>query len=253
MLTKEKLKQAFKGMGIKEGMVLAVHTSLGSVGYIEGGPIIVIESLLKILGDDGTLVMPSMTSGEEVFDPKKTPTDEMGIVAETFWKMPLVKRSSHPNSSFAAKGKYAEEIISEQPLDDPEGIKSPIGKVFQLNGSILLLGVSHSANTMIHLAESLSNVPYRIASDMPVLRDGKVEKVSVPLINHCCQNFNKIEPLLKSSNLLSIHQIGNGMAQLMKAKDVVETACEQLNKNRYYFLCESDCDECMQARAYVAN
>ncbi|CAM4094976.1 AAC(3) family N-acetyltransferase [Lederbergia lenta] len=252
MLTKEKLKHAFMEIGIKEGMVLVVHTSLRNVGYIEGGPIVVIESLLEILGDDGTLVMPSMTNGEEVFDPKKTPTDGMGVVAETFWQMPFVKRSSHPNSSFAAKGKYAEEIISSHPLDDPEGIKSPIGKVFQLNGSILLLGVSFNANTVIHVAESVSEVPYRIVADMPLLKNGKVEKVSVPLINHCCQNFSKMEPLLKSSNLLSTHQIGKGIAQLMKAKDVVEIACEQLNRNIYYFLCEKDCEECMQAREYVS-
>ena len=251
MLTKENLKREFKAIGINEGMVLVVHTSLRKIGYIKEGPKAVIECLIEILGDSGTLVMPSMTSGEELFDPKETPTDGMGIVAETFWQMPGVKRSSHPNSSFAAIGKFAEEIVREQPLGDPEGIKGPIGKVFKLGGSILLLGVDHGVNTTIHLAESLSEVPYRSIASMPILKNGKIEVVEVPLINHCCQNFNKIGPLLEDRNLVSIHQIGNGVAQLMKAEDVVKTACEQIKANTYYFLCTDDCEECTEAREYV--
>lgn len=253
MLTKNKLVEEFKEIGIREGMVLVVHTSLRNIGYIEGGPEVVIESLLEILGDEGTLVMPSMTSGEELFDPKTTPTDDMGIVAETFWRMPGVLRSIHPNSAFAAYGKHAYEIVAEHPIDQPEGIKSPIGKVFQLDGRILLLGVSHDANTTIHLAESLNEVPYRKYSTMLISNEGKVEEIEVLLINHCCQNFKKIESLLKEKGYLTVQRIGNGICQFMKASDVVEVASEELKKNPYYFLCEDYCEECTVAREYVTQ
>ncbi|MBS4196985.1 AAC(3) family N-acetyltransferase [Lederbergia citri] len=251
MLTKKQLIEDFKSIGIKEGMVLVVHTSLRNIGFIQGGPEVVIESLLEILGDEGTLVMPSMTSGEELYDPKTTPTEYMGIVAETFWRMPGVLRSNHPNSAFAAYGKHANEIVSEHPIDQPEGIKSPIGKVFQLDGRILLLGASHDSNTTIHLAESLNEVPYRTYSTMLFSNEGKIEEIQVPLINHCCQNFKKIESLLKEKGYLSVQKIGNGICQFMKASDVVEVASIQLKKNPYYFLCEDDCEECTEAREYV--
>ncbi|MBS4219689.1 AAC(3) family N-acetyltransferase [Bacillus sp. FJAT-49711] len=253
MLTKNQLVGDFKRIGVKEGMVLVVHTSLRNIGYIEGGPDAVIESLLDILGDEGTLVMPSMTSGDEVFDPKTTPTDDMGIVAETFWRMPGVLRSVHPNSAFAAYGKHAPEIVAEQLIDQPEGIKSPIGKAYQLDGRILLFGVSHDSNTTIHLAESLNDVPYRTYSTMLMSRDGKVEKIEIPIINHCCQNFNKMESLLKEKGCLTIQKIGNGTCQFMKAKDVVEVASVELKKNPFYFLCGDNCEECVEAREYVVS
>ncbi|MBS4202058.1 AAC(3) family N-acetyltransferase [Bacillus sp. FJAT-49732] len=253
MLTKKQLIEDFKRVGIKEGMVLVVHTSLRNIGYIEGGPEVVIESLLEILGDEGTLVMPSMTSGDELFDPKTTPTEGMGIVAETFWRMPSVLRSVHPNSAFAAYGKYASEIVAEHPIDQPEGIKSPIGKVYQLDGRILLLGVSHDSNTTIHLAESLNDVPYRTYSTVLISNNGKIEKIEVPIINHCCQNFKKMESLLKEEGYLTVGTIGNGVCQFMKARDVVEVASTQLKKNPYYFLCEDECEECTEAREYVIS
>ncbi|MCJ8009809.1 AAC(3) family N-acetyltransferase [Lederbergia wuyishanensis] len=251
MLTKEQLIDDFKKIGIKEGMVLVVHTSLRNIGCIQGGPEVMIESLLEVLGEEGTLVMPSMTSGDELFDPKTTPTDGMGIVAETFWRKPGVLRSVHPNSAFAAYGKHAHEIVAEHPIDQPEGIKSPIGKVFQLDGRILLLGVSHDSNTMIHLAESLNEVPYRTYSTVLSSNNGKVEKLEVPIINHCCQNFNKMESLLKEEDYLTIQKIGKCICQFMKASDVIELASVQLKKNPFYFLCEDDCEECTEAREYV--
>ncbi|MCR2821648.1 AAC(3) family N-acetyltransferase [Lederbergia panacisoli] len=251
MLTKNQLVEDFKRIGIKEGMVLVVHSSLRNIGYIKGGPEEVIESLIEILGDEGTLVMPSMTSGEDIFDPRTTPTDGMGIVAETFWRLPGVLRSIHPNSAFAAYGKYAHEIVAEHPIDQPEGINSPIGKVFQLDGRILLLGVSHDSNTTIHLAESLNDVPYRTFSTILLSNNGQIKKVEVPIINHCCQNFKKVEPLLKEKGCLTIQKIGNGMSQFMKASDVVDVASVQLKKNPYYFLCVDDCEECTEARGYV--
>jgi len=66
-----------------------------------------IDALRDALGPAGTLVMPTMSDGASVFDPKTTPTCEMGIVAETFFRQPGVLRSTHPGASFAAAGPHA--------------------------------------------------------------------------------------------------------------------------------------------------
>ena len=58
-----------------------------------------IAALQTALGPEGTLVMPSMSSDDDhPFDPKTTPCAEMGVVAETFWRVPGVLRSDSPHA-----------------------------------------------------------------------------------------------------------------------------------------------------------
>lgn len=251
----EHLIADLRRLGVQPGGVLVVHTSLRSVGWVEEGPRGVIDALRSVLGAEGTLVMPSMTDGETLYDPATTPTDGMGVVAETFWRMPGVLRSNHPSSAFAAQGPLAAAIAVTHPLHDPQGLESPIGKVYQLDGWVLLLGVDQSANTTIHLAETLSNVPYRIVKRLPVLEDGVERWVETAEIDHCCQNFVKIGPHLAQAGALITGVVGRAEAQLMRSRAVVATAGELLAGDPYYFLCppgecklENQCDE---ARAYV--
>lgn len=252
-----RLTEDLRRLGVQPGSVLVVHTSLRNVGWVDDGPRAVIDALRNVLGEQGTLVMPSMTDSESLFDPTTTPTDEMGIVAETFWRLPDVLRSTHPSSSFAAQGPLAAAITATHPLDDPQGLESPIGKVYQLDGWVLLLGIDHSANTTIHLAETMSNVPYRIVKHLPVLENGMVRWVEMAEIDHCCRNFVKIAPYLAQQGELITGVVGNAEAQLMRSQAVVRAACDLLARDPYFFLCppgecpwESQCDE---ARAYQGS
>ena len=244
----------FRRLGVQPGSVLVVHTSLRNVGWVDDGPAGVIAALRAALGEDGTLVMPSMTDGETLYDPATTPTDGMGIVAETFWRLPGVLRSNHPSSAFASQGPLAAAITATHPLFDPQGLASPIGKVYQLDGWVLLLGVDHSENTTIHLAETLSNVPYRIVKRWPVLEDGVERWVEAAEIDHCCQNFVKLGLHLAQAGALITGAVGGATGQLMRSRAVVAAACALLADDPYFFLCppgectlENQCDE---ARAY---
>jgi hypothetical protein len=131
-------------LGVREGGVLLAHTSFRAVMPVEGGPLGLIRALRSALGPAGTLVMPTMTDGASRFDPRTTPTDGMGITAELFWRQPGVVRSSHPGASFAAEGPRAAGICAAQPLSPPHGPDSPVGRVHDLDGQVLLLGVTHS-------------------------------------------------------------------------------------------------------------
>src|SRR2546427_7000583 len=113
-----------------------------------------------------------MTSGDAVFEPGSTPSYGMGITAELFWRQPGVLRSTHPGGSFAAQGPLAERICQPQPLSPPHGVDSPVGRVHDLDGQVLLLGVTHSENTTLHLAESIAGVPYSVAHPCVVEIDG---------------------------------------------------------------------------------
>ena len=66
-----------------------------------------------------------------------------------------VLRSDSPHA-FAARGPFAASITAPQPADIPHGIDSPVGRISVLDGQVLLLGIGHTANTTIHLAEYMS-------------------------------------------------------------------------------------------------
>jgi aminoglycoside 3-N-acetyltransferase len=147
------LTAQLRALGIREGGVLVMHTSFSKIGPVENGPLGLIGALQAVLGPNGTLVMPSMTDDDDrAFDAQRAPCFGMGIVADIFWRMPSVLRSDSPHA-FAAVGPEAARITSDHPLDVPHGLNSPVGRVYELDGQVLLLGIGHDANTTIHLAE----------------------------------------------------------------------------------------------------
>lgn len=154
-ISKDQLIQQLLTLGVQPGGVLVVHTSFSKVQPVENGPMGLIAALQTALGPEGTLVMPSMTSDDDhLFDPKTTPSAGMGIVADTFWRLMGVLRSDNP-AAFAALGPQGGRITTFHPVDPPHGLDSPVGRVYELDGQVLLLGVGHDSNTTIHLAESL--------------------------------------------------------------------------------------------------
>jgi aminoglycoside 3-N-acetyltransferase len=246
MIERHRLVSQLRELGVREGGVLLVHTSFKAVGPVEGGPLGLINALRKAIGPQGTLVMPTMTSGEEVFDPRTTPTVDMGITAETFWRQPGVTRSTHPGGSFAAEGPHAEFICKPQPLSPPHGVDSPVGRVHELDGQVLLLGVTHSEDTTLHLAEAVAHVPYSV-SHPTVVAPGRTELIAET--DHCCRNFRKVDAWLK--DLQRTGKIGNADARLASSRDIVRVAVERLTRDPLVFLCAPDagCEECNSSRA----
>ena len=251
----EQVAADLRALGVKAGGVLLVHTSFKAVGPVEGGPLGLISALRAALGPQGTLVMPTMTDGETLYDPRTTPTAGMGITAETFWRQPGVLRSGHPGGSFAAAGPLAERITAPQPLSPPHGPDSPPGRVHDLDGQILLLGVTHSENTTLHVAEALARVPYGVEHPC-VIADGDGDRARTVMIretDHCCRRFVLLDGWLRASGQQREGAIGHAHARLCDARAVVTTALARLIEDPLIFLCPADsgCAECDLARASV--
>jgi aminoglycoside 3-N-acetyltransferase len=245
--------QQLRALGVRPGGVLLVHTSFRSIGPVEGGPPGLIQALRAALGDAGTLVMPTMSDGEALFDPKTTPSSGMGVVAETFWRQPGVLRTGHPGGSFAAAGPAAEFICAPQPLEPPHGVDSPPGRVWLLGGDALLLGVGHSESTTLHVAEAIAGVPY-FAVHPCVIDDGHgPETVMVKETDHCCRGFDLVDEPLRRRGLLREGPVGRGLGLLCPSRGVVAVAVELLQRDPLAFLCSDDvgCGECDDARASV--
>jgi aminoglycoside 3-N-acetyltransferase len=254
----EELEAQLAALGVRRGAVLLVHTSFRAISPpqspIEGGPLALIQALRGAIGPAGTLVMPTMTEGETVFDPRATPSAGMGITAELFWRQPGVLRSGHPGGSFAAAGPDAERVCAPQPLAPPHGPDSPPGRVHALGGQVLLLGVEHSESTVLHVAESIAGVPYSVAHPCLVAApDGTPARVMIAETDHCCRAFRRMDAWLGARGLLREGQVGHARAKLAEARDLVAVAVEHLRADPLVFLCPAGdgCAECDLARASV--
>jgi len=68
-----------------------LHASLRKVGPVEGGADVLLDAILRVLGNDGTLLMVLGADPTVPFVASSTPTEpEMGILAETFRTRPGV-------------------------------------------------------------------------------------------------------------------------------------------------------------------
>lgn len=243
-----------RALGVERGGVLLVHTSFRAVRPVEGGPVGLIEALRDALGPEGTLAMPSWTGDDgEPFDAAATPAaPDLGVVADTFWRLPGVLRSEHL-FAFAAAGPRAERITSG-PLPLPPHVpESPVGRVHELDGQVLLLGVGHDADTTLHLAELLAGVPYRVPKHVTVLRDGRPVRIEYGENDHCCERFGLADGWLRARGLQREGPVGHAHARLVRSRDVVAVALERLAEDPLVFLhpAEAGCAECDEARASI--
>ncbi|WP_371538958.1 MULTISPECIES: aminoglycoside N(3)-acetyltransferase [unclassified Streptomyces] len=165
-----------RALGVMEGMTLLVHSALGGTGLDART---LRDALLGVLGEDGTLVVPAFTpensttsaahlrqtagltedararflASMPAFDPARTPCPGMGRLAECVRLSPGAVRSSHPQTSFAALGARAEELVKDHPADCHLGEESPLGRLAAAGAEELMINVGFGVCTSFHLAE----------------------------------------------------------------------------------------------------
>lgn len=254
IIPKRRLVRQLWALGVQPGGVLLVHTAFSRVQPVEGGPLGLIEALRVALGPAGTLVMPSMADDDEaIFDPRASPCRGMGVVADAFWRLPGVLRSDSPHA-FAAAGPHAAAITAPHPPDFPHGPDSPVGRVLALDGQVLLLGVGHSANTTIHLAEYLGGARYRITKRVRVMHHGRPTWLTYEEIDHCCRNFDLVDAWLDARGLQRRGVVGHAEARLARARDIVDVVAAHVRAHPTVFLHPPGTDEeCDAAWASLAH
>lgn len=258
--TVESLQADFEALGVKKGMVLLVHSSLSALGWVCGGPVAVIIALQEVFGETGTLVMPTHSTDLSdpsqwknppvleswwqtiretmpAYDPDLTPTRSMGKIAETFRKQKGVLRSMHPQGSFCARGPQASSIINNHALAYGFGEHSPLARIYDLQGYVLLLGVDHSSNTSIHLAEYRADFPSKrvVQEGAPILQAGSRVWTTFEDIDLDDSDFDRLgEDFLHSDagKVVQHGKVGIADCQLMPQRAIVDFAVNWLEKNR---------------------
>jgi aminoglycoside 3-N-acetyltransferase len=185
-LTRDSLAVALRALGLAAGDRLMVHSSLKSLGHVEGGAEAVIGALQDVLTEEGLLLLPSFNHGAAFqsgragyYDPRETPT-ENGLIPETFRKLPGVWRSLNPTHAYCAWGRDAERYVNRHHLTLTMGPDSPQGILHREGGLCLFIGTDYHTNTFKHVVEMSTGAPClgRRTLELPVrLPDGREVKL----------------------------------------------------------------------------
>lgn len=257
-ITSHSIAQDLNHLGVKPGHIVLVHSSLSKLGWVCGGSVGVILGLLQAVGETGTLVMPSHSG--DLSDPKRwqnppvpedwwpviyknmpayrpdlTPTRGMGAVPETFRKMQGVIRSAHPQLSFCAYGPMAEQITDGHELAHGLGENSPLARLYDLDGWVLLLGVGHANNTSLHLAETRAEFAGKkiVRSGAPVFVGDVRHWVEFDEVDYHEEDFTRLgEDFRKETGMQIIGRVGAAEALLMPQRTLVDYAVNWLEKHR---------------------
>jgi len=246
-VTQADLVEDLRQLPVPAGALVMVHSSLASIGEVTGGAGTVVDALLETLGADGTLMVPTFTfpvSGRLgfVFDAQQTPS-YMGAISENARCRPRAQRSIHLHHSVAAIGPLAGELATSGGASAWDG-DSPMGQLFARDGWLMLLGVPYLRLTAMHLCEVDVGVPYRKRrNEEGRLRsaDGREEpflSVSLPPPSFGWKgnDFNYLGQLMEDRRQVVVGPVGNAMARLLRAADLMATARSEYDSDDALFL-----------------
>lgn len=248
---REDLTKDLSALGVTDGDGLFVHTALGKVGKVIGGPRGLIEALIYAVGDTGLIVMPGFSrdaydpvaqSGADVtqdqhlrireqvpgYDPARSSVAHNGAVPAAFLAWPGVVRSPHPTSSVIMLGSDAAAIAA--PHDARHwalGADTPWGRLrHRPQMKILLIGVRWNRCSALHCAETLA--PCRRAVTRHFKHEG--EWIEAP---DATDDLDTLFPLVgqawEDTGGVTYGKIGGADAMVMDYGALVAFASDWLN------------------------
>lgn len=233
-------------MGLTQGDSLIVHSSFRSLKPFDGGPPEVVQAILDVIGETGNLMLPTFGYSTPLPDPyydvDETPC-RTGAINELGRRLPGMVRSMHPTHSVAVRGPDAEALTADHLSFRTVGVGSPIDRLAKRGGKVLLLGVDHTANTMIHVAEEHAGQPKVGRADPN--QKAKVRLPSGEIIEHqldsstsCSRGFQALDQPMRDAQAVCDGQLGGCAMMLMRGQDVIDIVVRMLHDDRRALMCD---------------
>jgi aminoglycoside 3-N-acetyltransferase len=256
-LTAATLTEQLQACGLAAGQTVLVHMAMSKLGWVVGGAEAVILGLRAAVGERGTLMMPTNNSSNTdpyewqhppvpeswwqtirdhtpAYNPLTTPTEHMGRVPELLRTWPGAIRSAHPAFSLAALGPNAAYLTADHALTEEAGDRSPLGKLYELDGHVLLLGVDHWNNTSLHLAEHRATYPGKrnIRTGSAMLVNGQRQWVAYETLETGGDDFGEIGDAFDAAHHIDIRYINQAKVRFFRQRLVVDFAVAWMEHNR---------------------
>ncbi len=247
-ISKDKLVEDLKNLGVKKGDALNLKISLKSIGQVEGGPTTVIDALREVVGEEGTLVTESFVTAHHLSDlKKKTVLSEpdspsyAGAIANAMIKYPGAIRSTHPIQRFSAVGARAEELMNSHTpesyaynplkvLAETGGKNLKIGS----DGKVVGVGTTHVAIGMLQLRQIIPKVGIHYLT-----ADGETRLFVKNWSGGCHKGFSNFVPLYKEKHaFIKEGLVGQAESTFSDMKKTLDIELETLKVNPGFFLCD---------------
>lgn len=242
LLTREELVNELRLIGLSRGMLLLVEADSEHLPYLVGGEQALVEALMEIVGYEGTLVTPSFTpelldpacvegrpfpyeSWEDIrrsalpYHPKLSMPMHSDPFVRQFLRNDGVVRSNHPLYSFAAWGKYAKVICRRHPLHFALNEDSPLGRIADLNGYVLLLGSSFADASIHALAKYRARLLPVCIRRLPVEKSASLFWKDVLDYRMDQSGLEEVQEAMEERKTITYSYLGNARLTLFSAHE----------------------------------
>ena len=206
-----------------------LHSSLSSLGWVEGGAATVVEAFLDAMGPEGTLLTPAFTGGAwtehmalpdcrdvcpQPFCPSQWASRE-GAIPNAALERPGRLRGCHPTHSWIANGSRRQEALrGQRECPTPCGRGNPFEKVVEWDGCLVILGVGVDTITLWHYYEDLLGVDYLgyyhpEARHLSYCATGKRIQYDYPGI---------MQDVVRASGIMTTRKVGRSDSGLIRAR-----------------------------------
>ena len=253
-ITADDLSRDLQRLGIAPGDIVMTHAACRSVGPVLGGPDAVITALRDAVGPQGTLMayldweaewenlvdaekrtLPEWRQHVLPFDPARTrAARQNGMLPEFLRTTPGALRSGNPGASVTALGAKAEWLTADHPLDYGYGPGTPLARLVEGRGKVLMLGAPLDTMTLLHHAEHLAKLPGKrvIRVEVPFATPGGVQwrmieefDTSHPCVAALPDNFiEQIVTAFLATGAGRQGRIGHASSVMVEAAEIVPFA-----------------------------
>jgi len=236
-ITQADIERGLRELGLGEGDIVLLHSSLSSFGDVDGGAQAVVQAFLDVLGETGTLAVPAF--------------GELGTIPDTVRADPRAITSIHPLAAVSAIGQHAEALFRDHwQADTAHGEGTPYVRIAELGGYVCLAGVDQDRSTTLHTAEEMLRMPYLSDRTKTFETDSGTETRTYRFFPGPHRDFIGLDRLLRESGVMRIGRIGNSVIRLMPSQELIDVCRAAGRADPAFVLCDNpNCADCVAQRA----